>query len=126
MLSSAKKRYLFVIYELGKHRSEVSSKDIAFSLKIKRSSVSKMLKAIAEDNLICKEYYGKVQFSKQGVKIASQLYNKYVLLYAYFYKYLKISKEEARHDAILCLCDLSEASVQKISSLVLAEQKQRE
>ncbi|MDI6619298.1 MAG: metal-dependent transcriptional regulator [Clostridiales bacterium] len=124
-MSSAKKRYLFVIYELGKHSNKVSSKDIALSLKIKRSSVSKMLKAISDDNLIRKEYYGKVQFSEQGAQIANQLYNKYVLLYAYFYRHLKVSANEARHDAILCLCDLSDNSVRKISSLVLTEHHEK-
>lgn len=119
MLSSAKKRYLFAIYELGENGNEVYSKDIAASLKVKRSSVSQMLKAIAEDNLICKEYYGKVQFSEQGARLANQLYTKYLLLYAFFRKQLQVSEEDARHDAILCLCDLSVDSVNKISARVL-------
>lgn len=118
MLSSAKKRYLLAIHELGERGNEIFSKDIAFSLKIKRSSVSKMLKAMAEDNLICKEYYGKVQFSEQGARLANRLYTRYRLLYEYFYKYLQVSGEEARQDAIFCLCDLSENSLQKIASFV--------
>lgn len=119
MLSSAKKRYLLVIYELGGHGNEILSKDIAISLKIKRSSVSSMLQAIANDNLISKEYYGKVQFSEEGARLANQLYIKYQLLYAYVFNHLQVCEEEARQDAILCLCDLSENSLKKMASLVL-------
>ncbi len=122
MLSSAKKRYLFAIYELGGNGDGVFSKDIAVSLKIKRSSVSQMLKTIAEDNLICKEYYGKVRFSEQGARIANQLYTKYLLLYAFFREHVQVSEEDARHDAILCLCDLSDDSVHKMSTLILEKQ----
>jgi Mn-dependent DtxR family transcriptional regulator len=119
LLSSAKKRYLLVIYELGGHGNEILSKDIAISLKIKRSSVSSMLQAIANDNLISKEYYGKVQFSEEGARLANQLYIKYQLLYAYVFNHLQVCEEEARQDAILCLCDLSENSLKKMASLVL-------
>lgn len=125
MLSSAKKRYLLAIYELGKSGNEVFSKDIAISLKIKRSSVSRMLKSIAEDSLICKEYYGRVQFSEQGTRFANQLYTKYLLLYSYFCKYLRVPEEEARHDAILCLCELSDNSIQKIAFIVLDKQEKQ-
>ena len=43
MLSAAKKRYLFAIYELGQTGKPIRSKDIASSLKLKPPSVSKML-----------------------------------------------------------------------------------
>ena len=55
MLSAAKKRYLFAIYELGQTGKPIRSKDIASSLKLKPPSVSKMLNALSEDDLIEKE-----------------------------------------------------------------------
>lgn len=122
MLSSAKKRYLLTIYELGEYGNDVFSKDIAASLNVKRPSVAKMLKAMEEENLFCKEYYGKVQLSELGARIANQLYTKYLLLYTFFCEFLQVSKEDARSDAILCLCDLSEDSAEKIASLVLEKQ----
>ncbi len=119
MLSSAKKKYLLVIYELSENGKDVFSKDIASALGIKRPSVAKMLKAMEEDNLFCKEYYGKVLFSEKGVRVASQLYTQYLLLYEFFREHLMVSHTDARHDAMICLCDLSEKSVGKIEKLVL-------
>ena len=63
MLSAAKKRYLFAIYELGQTGKPIRSKDIASSLKLKPPSVSKMLNALSEDDLIEKEFYGTVTFT---------------------------------------------------------------
>lgn len=119
MLSSAKKRYLLVIYELSENGKDVFSKDIAIALHVKRPSVAKMLKAMEEDNLFCKEYYGKVQLNEKGTRIANRLYTEYLLLYEFFHGLLKVPKENARHDAIICLCDLSEDSVEKVARMVI-------
>jgi DtxR family Mn-dependent transcriptional regulator len=121
MLSSAKKRYLLTVYELGQNGNEVFSKDIAASLNVKRPSVSKMLKSMEEENLFCKESYGKVQLSENGARIANRLYTNYLLLFTFFCEHLKVSRKDARHDAIVCLCDLSEDSAEKIASLVLED-----
>ena len=74
MLSAAKKRYLFAIYELGQTGKPIRSKDIASSLKLKPPSVSKMLNALSEDDLIEKEFYGTVTFTQSGAAMANQLY----------------------------------------------------
>ncbi len=119
MFSSCKKRYLFAIYELGFDGREVHCKDIARSLGIKCPSASKMLKAIALEGLIDKEYYGTVRFTARGVRIANELYTRYLLLYAFFSETLQVSPENARRDAIFSLCDLSEESIDKISGVTL-------
>jgi DtxR family Mn-dependent transcriptional regulator len=121
LLSSAKKKYLLVIYELSENGKDVFSKDIASALGIKRPSVAKMIKAMEEDDLFCKEYYGKVLFSEKGVRIASRLYTQYLLLYEFFKKHLMVSHSDARHDAMICLCDLSKTSVERIEELVLKD-----
>lgn len=119
MLSSAKKRYLLAIYELGEQGNEVHSKDIANALKVKRPSTSKMLKALSEEELIDKEYYGTVRFTPRGAQLANQLYTRYLLLNSFFQTTLQTDAHSARHDAILCLCELSDSSIEKLSSIVL-------
>lgn len=119
MLSSAKKRYLFSIYELGQSGNEVLSKDIASSLGVKRPSASKMLNTLADEGLIEKEYYGTVQFTQAGARLANKLYTNYLLLHAYFLDILGIPPADARKDSILCLCELSENGIERISSLIL-------
>lgn len=120
MLSASKKRYLFTIYELGCDGREVQSKDIASSLGVKRPSTSKMLKILAEeDHLIEKEYYGTVQFTATGAKLANKLFTSYQLLYAFFCNGLGTPPEQARKDSVFCLCGLSDESIQRIAQHVL-------
>ncbi len=120
MLSASKKRYLFTIYELGCDGRAVQCKDIASSLGVKRPSTSKMLKILAEeDQLIEKEYYGTVQFTATGAKLANELFTSYQLLYAFFCNELGTPPEQARKDAVFCLCGLSEESIERIAQRVL-------
>ena len=119
LLSSGKKRYLFIIHELGQNGNAVHSKDIASSLSVKQPSVSKMLNALAEDGLIEKEYYGAATFTPEGARLSNKLYTDYLLLFSLFRKQLGLSESDARHDAIVCLCDLSDAGVQRMASAVL-------
>ncbi len=119
MLSSAKKRYLLAIYELSESGNEVFSKDIAGVLRVKRPSVAKMLKSMETEGFFCKEYYGKVGLSKEGARIASRLFTQYLILNEFFLNYLKVPKDDARNDAITCLCDLSESSLEKLEEIVL-------
>ena len=119
LLSSGKKRYLFIIHELGQNGNAVHSKDIASSLSVKQPSVSKMLNALAEDGLIEKEYYGAATFTPEGARLSNKLYTVYLLLFSFFRKQLGLSESDARHDAIVCLCDLSDAGVQRMASAVL-------
>ena len=78
MLSSGKKRYLFIIHELGQNGNAVHSKDIASSLSVKQPSVSKMLNSLAEDGLIEKEYYGAATFTPEGARLSNKLYTDYL------------------------------------------------
>lgn len=118
MLSSGKKRYLFIIYERGQNGNAVRSKGIAFSLRVKQPSVSKMLAIWAEGGLIEKEYYGTAAFTPEGARISNLLYTGYLLLFTFFREQMGLSELDARHGAILCLCDLSDTAVQQMTAAV--------
>ncbi len=123
MLSSAKKRYLLAAYELADDISKgVRSKDIADRLCVQRPSASKMIHALCEEGLFDKEYYGKVHFTPEGLRYANRLYTDYLLLFEYFDGKLSLQEQNARRDAVTCLCDLSEEGRQSIISLVLSQQ----
>lgn len=125
-LSSAKKKYLFAICKLGIDGNEVQSKDIANFLDVKRPSTSKMLNALCEENLIQKEYYGKVLLTENGLRIANKLYTNYLLLHTYFHNILHVSDENASKDAIICICDFSDEGVDRMVSEVILKQKSGE
>lgn len=123
MLSSAKKRYLLAAYELGEDSDQgVRSKDIAKKLHVQRPSASKMIHVLCDEGLFHKEYSGKVYVTAQGFRYANRLYTDYLLLFEYFAGRLSIREENARKDAMTCLCDLSEEDRQSLISLVLANQ----
>ena len=93
---------------------------------------SKLIQYIAADELYevrnknagmaDKEYYGKVHFTPEGLRYANRLYTDYLLLFEYFDGKLSLQEQNARRDAVTCLCDLSEEGRQSIISLVLSQQ----
>lgn len=78
-----------------------------------------MLAILAEDGLIEKEYYGTAAFTLEDTRISNQLYTDYLLLFTFFREQMGLSELDARHGAILCLCDLSDTAVQRMTAAVL-------
>ena len=69
-LTSAHLRYLLCIYELSRSAPAVSSAEIAVRLRVTKPSVSRMLAALREKELLVKERYGKVYLTDEGVRAA--------------------------------------------------------
>lgn len=126
MLSSSKKKYLFTICKLDINGNRVQSSDIAKYLKVKRPSVSKMLKVLSSEELIEKECYGKITLTPQGLKIANHLYTNYLFLFEYFFKYLQMSEANASQDAFICICEFSDEGVEKHISFLLEKEKENQ
>lgn len=119
MLSSTKKKYLFVIYELGYYGNSIRSVDIARALGVKKASVSNMLPVLIEENMISKDEHGFISLTSVGAKYASNLYLKYLTFYEFFSVKLGGSKDNARKDAIICLCSLSDENTENITDYIL-------
>ena len=103
MLSSTKKKYMFIIYELGNTGQNVRSVDIAKALAVKKASVSLMLPRLIE-----RTQNGSITFTPEGARFAANLYLQYLTLYQFFKEKLGGTHEAARQDAICCLCSLTE------------------
>lgn len=121
MLSATKKKYLFAIYELGYHGKSIRSVDIARTLGVKKASISNMIPALIEENIISKDRNGLITLTPDGAKYASSLYLKYLTLYEFFSSKLGGSKDNARKDAIICLCFLSDENTENITDYILNE-----
>ena len=63
MLSSTKKRYMFIIYELGSRGDAVRSIDISNALGVKKASVSLMLPKLIEEGMVERADNGSVVFT---------------------------------------------------------------
>ena len=119
MLFSTKKKYMFIIYELSNKGDIVRGIDISKALGVKKASVSLMLPNLVEENLIERARDGSIILTKEGAVFASELYLKYLTLYQFFREKLRSSTENARADAICCLCSLSDENTKSMTDFIL-------
>ena len=119
MLSSTKKKYMFVIYELSNKGNTVRSIDVSKALGVKKASVSLMLPNLVEINLIERAPDGSILLTKDGALYASELYLKYLTLFQFFRERLESSAESARADAICCLCSLTDENTKGMTEFIL-------
>ena len=119
MLSSTKKKYMFIIYELYNRMGCVRYIDIARALDVKKASVSLMLPNLISQELIERSEDGSVMLTSRGAKIAGDLYVKYLAMYQFFSKKIGSSPENARSDAICCICSLSDENTKGITDYIL-------
>ncbi len=119
MLSATKKKYMFIIYELGNTGNAVRSIDIAKSLGVKKASISLMLPNLIDEGLIEKKENGFITFTKSGASMASELYLQYLTLHRFFTQTLGSSDTNARADAICCLCAMSDENAAAMTDYIL-------
>ncbi len=124
MLFATKKKYMFIIYELGNKFGFVRSIDIAKALNVKKASVSIMLPKLEAEELIERTENGSIVLTKKGAVFSGDLYLKYLTLYQFFVTKLKSTDENARNDAIACLCNMSDENTEMITEYILHEQNE--
>lgn len=74
-LSNAMEDYLEMICRLEKEKKEVHIKDLATSLNVKNSSVTKMMYRLQNKNLVIFENYSPIKLTEEGRRLG------YYLLY---------------------------------------------
>lgn len=121
MLSETKKKYMFIIYELENKGQTVRGIDISRALNIKKASVSQMLPNLIDEGWIERSENGSIGFTQKGAVFAGGLYLKYLTLYKFFRDKLNSNEENARKDAICCLCSLSEENTESMTEYILGE-----
>lgn len=119
MLSATKKKYMFIIYELGNTGNAVRSTDIAKSLGVKKASISLMLPHLIDEGLVEKKQNGIITLTKNGAVMASELYLQYLTLHRFFSHTLGSSDSNARADAICCLCAISNENASAMTEYIL-------
>ena len=85
MLTPAKKKYLFSIYEIGLQKVIIRSVDIAKVIQISKASVCNMLPVLVDEGLIEKD-------SDRIIALAETLYDIYKVLYQFFRDIFKSSQ----------------------------------
>jgi Mn-dependent DtxR family transcriptional regulator len=108
--------YLEVIYELLKEKGYVKSKDISKILNVKASTVTIMLKTLAEKKLINYEKYGGITLTEEGVKKAEEISRKHKIIID-FLLLLGIDEKQANLEAEGIEHIISDETLRKIEKL---------
>jgi Mn-dependent DtxR family transcriptional regulator len=108
--------YLEVIYELLKEKGYVKSKDISKILNVKASTVTIMLKTLAEKKLINYEKYGGITLTEEGVKKAEEISKKHKIIID-FLLLLGIDEKQANLEAEGIEHIISDETLRKIEKL---------
>ncbi len=111
--------YLETILILSKKLPVVRGVDIATELGFKKSSVSVAMKNLREKELITVSDAGFITFTKEGKKIATDIYDRHETI-ARCLMALGVQKDVAYEDACRVEHDLSSESFKAIKKYVLA------
>ena len=95
MLTPAKKKYLFSIYEIVLQKVIIRSVDIAKVIQISKASVCNMLPVLVDDDLIEKDSDRIIVLTDEGEALAETLYDTYKVLYQFFRDIFKSSQISA-------------------------------
>ncbi len=120
-MAQAEMRYLLAVYQLCEDGSEVRSVDVAGFLDISRASVAKQMKLLLQKGLIEKQRYGGIRLSAEGARQASALHLQYTLCREYLTRELGVSAPCAKRDAITCVCEWSQESIERMGGRVLGD-----
>jgi len=94
-LSASMEDYLEAIYMLARENHVARSKDIAERLDVNRSSVTGMVRTLAERGLVEHERYGYITLTAAGERAAREVAGRHDVLRDFFVKVLCIDPEEA-------------------------------
>ena len=90
-LTTAMEDYLEMMYRIKLKKNNIHIKDIATSLNVRPSSVSKMCIRLKEKNLISYKRYSEIKLTKKGMNYGKYFYQRHNTL-VHFFKLLNKDK----------------------------------
>ncbi len=121
MIETTKQDYLRVIYHFVEEQGDekkVNSVDIAKYMSISKSSVSEMLRKLVKEDLIKPIQYGKVIFTKKGLKESIDVTKKHRIIEVFLSEILKINKRIIHDEAHRLEHAFSKESISAIEKLI--------
>ena len=98
-LSSTMEDYLETIFNLEKNKKIVRVKDIAQKMDVKLPTVTSMLNNLVERGLINHEKYEYVELTREGKRIAKDVYRRHVIFRDFLTGILNVDAKTAEEDA---------------------------
>ena len=99
VLTQSKEDYLEAILVIGLEKKWVRVSDLADYLGVKMSSVAAGVRFLAEKGLVNHEKYGYIELTREGVRVAKQIYARHKTLYKFLHDFLGLSEPVAWRDA---------------------------
>jgi len=99
VLTQSKEDYLEAILIIGLEKKWVRVSDLADYLGVKMSSVAAGIRFLAENELVNHEKYGYIELTREGVRVAKQIYARHKTLYKFLHDFLGLSEAVAWRDA---------------------------
>jgi DtxR family Mn-dependent transcriptional regulator len=125
MIEKTKEDYLRAIYHLSEeyHTSNVSSVDICKYIHVSKSTVSEMMKKLANDKLIETESYGKIKLTKKGLLYAIKITRNHRIIEVFLLEVLKIKRNNIHDEAHRLEHAFSDDSILSLSKLIKNKDK---
>ena len=99
VLTQSKEDYLEAILVISLEKKWVRVSDLADYLGVKMSSVATGVRFLAEKGLVNHEKYGYIELTREGVRVAKQVYARHKTLYKFLHDFLGLSEPVAWRDA---------------------------
>ncbi|MQY58834.1 MAG: metal-dependent transcriptional regulator [Clostridia bacterium] len=99
VLTQSKEDYLEAILVISLEKKWVRVSDLADYLGVKMSSVAAGIRFLAENGLVNHEKYGYIELTREGVRVAKQIYARHKTLYKFLHDFLGLSEPVAWRDA---------------------------
>ena len=99
VLTQSKEDYLEAILVISLEKKWVRVSDLADYLGVKMSSVAAGVRFLAEKGLVNHEKYGYIELTREGVRVAKQIYARHKTLYKFLHDFLGLSEPVAWRDA---------------------------
>ncbi|MCC8068308.1 MAG: metal-dependent transcriptional regulator [Ruminococcus sp.] len=110
--------YLETILILSKNSSYVRSIDIATEMGYSKASVSRAVGILKSEGLIVIGNDGEIKLTEAGLKKASSVYDRHILLKTFFMECLKVSESTAEQDACKIEHVISEETCIKLKNFL--------
>jgi len=99
VLTQSKEDYLEAILVISLEKKWVRVSDLADYLGVKMSSVATGIRFLVEKGLVNHEKYGYIELTREGVRVAEQVYARHKTLYKFLHDFLGLSEPVAWRDA---------------------------
>lgn len=125
-MKSTKNLYIKTMYLLNLKHGEIRVTDIAEELSYTKSSVSKALARLSNDNLITYKAYGDIVLKSEAINIAKDILIKEDLLELFFMGILNVSKAQAKEDINVISEYVSKETNEKLKEYIIGTLKLNE